>query len=189
MFLKDEYIVCLNTPIDNGFFPPNFVYKQKEEKEWLSVYHDIKGGDNGWVLVRFNRSEKYSEWRYATEEEAEEYERLGKPYDVSTVNNFILPEKWWIKVTTVEQDRILTEYCNTKFNNHQNAVHDEPSQPIYYYNELINNSSWHVGSNKADGSFTEITYSQFLKYVLGKDVIEVKEDLTQLKDLLLKIGV
>lgn len=85
MFRANEYIVCLNTPVNESSFPRNHVFKQRDDCEYLSVYEDIAGDANGWGLVNFDRSEKYSEWRYATVEEIEHYEKIGKPYNVVEV--------------------------------------------------------------------------------------------------------
>jgi hypothetical protein len=90
MFLKDEYIVCLNTPEDDKDFPPNFIFKQRDNETYLSVEKDAKGDKNGWANILFDKSEMYSEWRYATEEEANEYERLGKPYKVKEDLSYLI---------------------------------------------------------------------------------------------------
>lgn len=95
---------------------------------------------------------------------------------------FILPEKWWVKATTKEEDLVLTEYCNKKFNTKTGGVNDEPSQPIFYYSEKIEKICWTVGVNRVDESFTEITYDQFIKYVLNQQPIT--EDHSQLIKLL-----
>lgn len=81
---------------------------------------------------------------------------------------FKVPEKWWVKVTTKKEDEILTDYCNNKFNTTTGGVSSDPGQPIFYYSEKIGGICWTVGTNRADESFTEITYDQFVKYVLNE---------------------
>lgn len=178
MFKKDEYIICLNTPISDIDFPPNYIFKQAREAEHISVYQDACGDQNGWKQVKFDNSSDYSDWRYATPEEIEEYERLGKPYDVTTLKQFKVPKKWWLKVITNEEDKVLTDYCNQKFNTQTGPVDSTLTQPIFYYSEKIGDICWTVGNNKADKSFIEITYSQFLKYVLNQK--EIKENMEYL---------
>lgn len=47
---------------------------------------DLKGStSNSHGVMSFGKKEWLKDWRYATQEEAAEYERLGKPYDVTTL--------------------------------------------------------------------------------------------------------
>jgi hypothetical protein len=178
MFLKDEYIVCLNTPEDDKDFPPNFVFKQRDNETYLSVEKDAKGDKNSWANILFDKSRIYSEWRYSTEEEANEYERLGKPYDITTLNKFVLPSKWCIKLTD-KNKKVLGKWRTAGL---------ETTEPGYL---TYDPDSTHIGiwEPTKPKDLPEITYSQFLKYVLGEEVIEVKDDLTSLKNLLEKIGI
>jgi len=95
---------------------------------------------------------------------------------------FKVPEKWWVKVTTKEEDEVLTDYCNNKFNTTTGGVSDKLNQPIFYYSEKIGGICWTVGTNRTDKSFTEITYDQFIKYVLNEQ--PTFEDHSQLIKLL-----
>lgn len=205
MFKKDEYIVCLEGDFTK---PPgynnksevsecgakNYIVKQSEDCTYLRTYKAILNEYSDALSLNrsnydftFNKLGKLKDWRYATPEEAEEYERLGYPYDVTTLDKFKLPKKWWLKVITKEQDDVLTEYCNKKFNTETNGVESELKQPIFYYSEIIGALCWNVQNNKADESFTEITYNQFLKYVLKQN--EVKEDYSSILNLLTKYGI
>lgn len=87
MFKKDDYIVLLKykDARDSGSssYILNHCYKQRENKDYLLTYLDSKGStSNGWTWFPFNEPDN---WRYATREEAAEYERLGKPYDITTL--------------------------------------------------------------------------------------------------------
>ncbi len=83
-FKKDDYIVLLKGEASKSF-PLNYCYKQKEDYKYLTFYLDNKGSStNGWTLHPFDKS-KDNDWRYATPEEIAEYDRLGKPFDVSTL--------------------------------------------------------------------------------------------------------
>ena len=45
---------------------------------------DLQGSkDNGHGVMSFDKKSYLKDWRYATQEEAAEYERIGKPYDVT----------------------------------------------------------------------------------------------------------
>jgi hypothetical protein len=85
MFKKGDYIVCLNTPEDNEDFPPNYIFKQRQNAENIKVEKDNKGISNGWGLIDFNQTKRFSNWRYGTKEEIIEYEKLDKPYDTTTL--------------------------------------------------------------------------------------------------------
>jgi hypothetical protein len=82
IFLKDEYIVL--TRYLSGNFSTNYCYKQRENYKYLRVYLDSTScRTNGLSIIT---KKDPSNWRYATPEEAAEYERLGKPYDVTILN-------------------------------------------------------------------------------------------------------
>lgn len=87
-FKKGDYIVLLNTPTTDTSFPKNYIFKQREDYHYLLSELDMNGSKtNGWSLVNFIKkgySINYN-WRYATETEIAEYNRLGKPYDVTTL--------------------------------------------------------------------------------------------------------
>jgi len=132
-------------------------------------------------MFTYDKLHNLTDWRYATEEEAEEYERLGKPYDVTTLKQFVLPEYWCVKDTADERSNELYEYA-TK--NGAIPPYEAGKFPIYYHFPK------HDGCTTSDNiieDYIEITYSQFLKYVLNKEPI--KDDLTSLKNLLEKIGI
>jgi len=88
MFKKGDYIVCLNTPETDCNFPKNYIFKQKTKDYFLMSELDNKGSKtNGWSLIDFEGKRTYGEWRYASYKEIQEYEKLGKPYDVTTLIN------------------------------------------------------------------------------------------------------
>lgn len=87
-FKEDDYIVLLNTPIADREFPRNYIFKQRANISFLLTELDATGSTtNGWKQVRFDGSRHFSKWRYATQEEIKEYDRLGKPYDVTNLTN------------------------------------------------------------------------------------------------------
>jgi hypothetical protein len=91
MFKAGDYIVCLEGEFttSKGYVSNvgkvNFVVKQYTNSTHLQIktgIHDKKGFKNN-VEFKFDRSSKLKNWRYATKEEAEEYEKLGGPYNVT----------------------------------------------------------------------------------------------------------
>ena len=93
-FKKDEYIIFTQGLSDSDF-PLNYIFKQRQDEDYLSVYKDATGTENGWARHRnFNKfylpdgqtEPIITDWRYATKEEIAEYNRLGEPYDVTTLN-------------------------------------------------------------------------------------------------------
>lgn len=87
-FKKGDYIVLLDTPTTDTSFPKNHIFKQIKNYHYLLSELDINGSKtNGWCLVNFSKKDYRTNynWRYATETEIAEYNRLGKPYDVTTL--------------------------------------------------------------------------------------------------------
>ena len=94
-FKKGEYIVLIDKGQSTGSaallevystFIQNHCYKVRETKEYLLVELDSVGSTtNGWACIPYNPNEyhKNRNWRYATQEEIDEYEKRGKPYDVT----------------------------------------------------------------------------------------------------------
>jgi hypothetical protein len=98
MFKKGDYIVILNKP--NGildYLPPNYVYKQNRNYDCVYPDVDIKGTKTSCSDVKFVNK---NDWRYATPEEIAEYDRLGKPFDVTTMN---------METTSIDMEAIQAE--------------------------------------------------------------------------------
>ena len=94
-FKKGEYIVLIGKGQsissatlleDFRTFIQNHCYKVRESCRHLRVELDSIGSKtNGWqcILYNPNKFHKTRNWRYATQEEIDEYERRGKPYNVT----------------------------------------------------------------------------------------------------------
>ena len=89
-FEKDDYIVTIYSQVSGGNrdFPDNYIFKQREKANYLSVDLDATGDRNGWVIFKADKTGK-GEWRYATQEEAEAYEKAGKPISVDDVSKIL----------------------------------------------------------------------------------------------------
>jgi len=90
MFKKDDYIVCLITTQGSHCVRENFCFKQRQDSQSISPYADIKGSKkNGNNSLQYKNKKN---WRYATQFEINEYERLGIPFDVTEINNPETPQ-------------------------------------------------------------------------------------------------
>ena len=114
-FKKGEYVVLIGRgqstrssdelSIDEVFIP-NHYYKVRENKSYLMTELDSVGSTtNGWVGIPYNPNEyhKNRNWRYASQEEIDEYEKRGKPYDVTELHK---------KELSMEQ---IQEECKKRF--------------------------------------------------------------------------
>jgi len=94
-FKKGEYIVLIGNPIDpitnqkpkDRGIPSSFLinncYLQRSNSSYIRPEIDSKGlTGNGWVCYKYDMNN----WRYASAQEAAEYDRLGKPYNVNELN-------------------------------------------------------------------------------------------------------
>lgn len=103
IFKKGEYIVYIGDT-DNSY-RKNHVYKQREDFSYLRSELDSLGSiSNGWSIIE----PKANNWRYATIDEANEYERIGKPYDVTTLSIIKVD-----KIQESEQLAILLKQLST----------------------------------------------------------------------------
>ena len=81
-FKEGDYIV-ITDKFDSYSkdFVSNHIYKQRKDSTYLCPEYDsLLSKTNGWIKYTRNNSHN---WRYATQEEIQEYERRGKPYDVT----------------------------------------------------------------------------------------------------------
>jgi len=86
------------------------------------------------------------------------------------MEKFVLPEKWVVKATTDEEDKIIVPYINQTFGTGITVGLPPGTTPWYYSN--VNNKN--NNNLKHDGSYThsfenctEITFQQFEHYVLN----------------------
>lgn len=71
----------------------NYCFKQRVTSNCMQPEVDLQGSkNNGHGILTFNGAEWLKKWRYATEAEKEEYDRLGKPYDVTTLSSNTKPK-------------------------------------------------------------------------------------------------
>ena len=96
-FKKGEYIVLIgngqsktgSSTVQTDSYIQNHCYKVRESNVFLRSELDSCGSTtNGWKCIPYNPNKfhKTRNWRYATQEEINEYERRGKPYDVTELH-------------------------------------------------------------------------------------------------------
>lgn len=102
MFKKDEYIVQL-FKYEGCSFSTNKCYKQKEDKGHISAYKCDSGNPQEWIGLKFKDSHL---WRYATKEEADRYEREGKPYDTTKPEGKCVVGKYYT-ITKGDEKRVM----------------------------------------------------------------------------------
>jgi hypothetical protein len=85
---KGEYFVTLQVESSSGTAcaKNNFVFKQREDAAYSKPVTDTRGSSgNGNSCISFDLKKDLKAWRFATKEEIAEYDRLGIPYDVTTL--------------------------------------------------------------------------------------------------------
>lgn len=86
MFYEGDYIVTLDVEDGYNCAKRNYCFKQRVDNKGIYPAVDLQGSKaNGHTVMSFDKKEYLKDWRYATPEEAAEYERLGQPYDVTTL--------------------------------------------------------------------------------------------------------
>lgn len=84
---KDSYFVVLdyNKTMDTLCAKVNYCFKQRFSASFIVICRDLCGRKNSNSLLTFDRQKYLLDWRYATKEEIDEYERLGHPYNVENI--------------------------------------------------------------------------------------------------------
>jgi len=85
---KGEYFVTLQVESSSGTAcaKNNFVFKQREDADFSKPVTDIRGSSgNSNSCISFDLKRDLKAWRFATKEEIAAYDRLGIPYDVTTL--------------------------------------------------------------------------------------------------------
>ena len=185
-FKKGEYIVLISdgqstadsTLAQSNQFIKNHCYKVRENKVFLRPELDSLGiTTNGWKCIPYNPNKfhKTRNWRYATQEEIDEYERRGKPYDVTELNKQSFPDEGSIEIEYIPKN--LMSYLE---NNNRKSVSGDSS-----YNKEKVVIAW----NKSSFWFCSVESSKpkyskdFIEKIIGKSIysdrlLETKKELS-----------
>ena len=137
-FKKGEYIVIIKMIESySKDFTSNYIYKQREDYKHLRSELDNYGSTtNGWETI--GKKDSHT-WRYATQEEIDEYERRGKPYNVTELQKKELSMKE-IQEECKRRFPIGCTFTNTK------GIKDILKDDIDTYKILGNNIWAHRGA-------------------------------------------
>ena len=96
------------------------------------------------------------------------------------MENFILPEKWVVKANNNEEDHIIVPYINNTFKTKIDVGITHATTPWFYSNtQNVYNSYKPKHDGSSLNSFPgckEITFDEFVKYVINKENITHTQD-------------
>lgn len=117
VFKKGDYIVTLKIGAYVGNCgKDNYCFKVRETHDYLRPEVDLYGStSNGSSVLTSDRNSQLKDWRYATSEEIKEYDRLGKPYDVTILQKKDEHSESWCVKTTPENRAQIIAYGNGDF--------------------------------------------------------------------------
>jgi hypothetical protein len=127
-----------------------------------SIGNYITNEGNGWIYSIKGREESHMPKHIEiTTEQFEKY--------VLNKDTFVIPEKWYVELTTTEEDKVITDYFNKKLNRRQLVLRGDKQifyneSGEYYYPGRFNNN---LDSLKNDREL--ITFDQFKEHILNKE--------------------
>lgn len=104
---------------------------------------------------------------------------------------FILPEKWFIKTTNDNEDTIVVKYINETFNKKIDAGLGSMNNwyysntPIPYLSRISDKYDYGEAGLFLQNGFEEITFQQFLDYVLNN--INHQENIEEYNKILINL--
>ncbi len=109
-FKEGDYIVVLKLgSLSTSCAKENYCFKQREDDQCLAPVCDLVGDrNNANRTLKFDKSDKLLDWRYATDKEIVEYDNIGKPYEVTPVDG--LPQQYIVATTNVEETDMVATY-------------------------------------------------------------------------------
>jgi hypothetical protein len=174
MFRAGDYIVLLDGPKKDPDFKLFYCYKQRENSICISPEIDCRGSKtNGWGLHAFDKSEN-NDWRYATPEEIVEYDRVGKPFDVTTLENKIT-NKFIVGNWYKYSDNNYIKISNVEPENGYNRLHFE--ERIYEGKHRYESNYWANSDMEKTLLSNEFSFSEIQKYLPDGHVDKIKIDM------------
>lgn len=159
MFHQGDYIVTLDVEDGYNCARKNYCFKQRLDNKGIYPAIDLKGiTSNGHGVMSFDKKQWLKDWRYATPEEAAEYERLGKPYDVTTLQKKeeSIPE--YVECVSYFADRFTGKIYNTKIDTPEKNSSCSWKQILIEHNRL------------KDGSFKPSTKEAYDDQFVSKEL-------------------
>ena len=159
----------------NDEFIVNCTNNSKEERQQVYKFLvDNRNYDKGYLgndfsIIVCNKKQGNTNWRILSDAK----EINGKSYNVYTFEQFkemyleeefVLPEKWCVKVTDKTHKTIS-----------ENSYRIFPNYETYITSMLLSSKSWNSWDLNRDAikeGYTEITFKQFLKYILKQETMK-----------------
>lgn len=171
MFNKGDYLVILKDDADTNNWK-DFILKQLKDDNSIMPEVTPSGYDNSEEYLSYAKFAENDLWRYATDNEIEEYQLVGKPFNVIEFNNFTLPKNWHIVVTEENAEDVLKWRFENSYSSKDNQT---------FLNNIVGICEEEFGYFKGHNLKTdiigdtynfgiEITFNQFVRYVLNKKI-------------------
>jgi len=106
------------------------------------------------------------------------------------MEKFVLPEKWWVKATSDLEDAVIVEYINTKFHTFISSGIGTMSYRCYAnYSLSPDYNKYDTGIDNISGfdGVTQLTYDQFIRYVINQTIDNPCEHDPELNKILIKL--
>jgi len=149
MFYEGDYIVTLD--VENGWncAKKNYCFKQRMNFTGMAPAVDLNGStSNSHSVMSFDKKQCLKDWRYATPEEAAEYERIGRPYDVTTLQKKeeSIPE--YVECVSYFGERFVGKIYNTKIDTPEKNTSCSWEQ-ILIENNRLEDGSFKISTKEA----------------------------------------
>jgi hypothetical protein len=174
-FKKGDYIVLTEANFDLSSYSLNYCYKQCDNYIYFRTYLDDKGSTfNGYDACQFDNKGKIK-WRYASKQEADEYERIGKPYNVSTLQS---KKSNYTHNPLPNSDYYLLECVKDCYNFKAGDI------TWNVYKDYDNFRSWHPEVNKNAVNYPKENFKVIKEVVKSKyfstnPIVQKLEDITR----------
>jgi len=141
MFYAGDYIVTLDVEDGCNCARKNYCFKQRVNLTGMAPEVDLKGStSNSHGVMSFGKKEWLKDWRYATPEEAAEYERIGKPYDVTTLQKKKASIPEYVECVSYFGERFAGKIYNTKIDTPEKNTSRSWEQILIENNRLEDSS-------------------------------------------------
>lgn len=164
-FKKGDYIVTLKVDgINYNCARNNYCFKQRIDSSSMAPVKDLSNSTtNSHIVMASDKKQKLEDWRYATEAEIKEYDRLGKPYDVTVISG---------------ETKFMNEYveCVTS-----NELHNFKPGNIYFINDkgYITNEKDSL-YHQTKFSFTKFYSNNFLFKYSTKEAFDKQKSVKEI---------
>lgn len=171
-FKKGDYIVTLDIKdICTYCAKKNYCFKQRNNNIYVEPERDLSGNEyNNNTFLTFDKKSSLINWRYATPEEIAEYDRLGKPFNVTTLHKKEEPKSLIGRYLKALVDKPECVECANK--NEYFLIQSENNIDAVDIKRIVDNSSWWLANISEIGRIWELMPEGF-------NPDEVKEEIPE----------